>query len=145
MIKSRHSHQHTPVHSCRGACRHTHTDTNTDTHSHHTQTPSLTTYMFPLLSSLILELITEKTPHYFLLFKPDVSGSSLPLRCFNPPRRSVLFVVNVVGESISFFKSSIRVCVHVLILNPAFSPISATADLKVTYVTFFSHSFGYIV
>lgn len=92
---------HAEVHS---ACRHTvktHTLTHTHNHTHitHTQTSSVTTYIFPLLSSLILEFITEKAHPCFLLFKPDVSSSSLPLFSFSLSQ-SAAFVYSIVVRGV---------------------------------------------
>lgn len=75
-----------------------------------TQTPSATTYMFPLLSSLILEFITEKVHPCFLLFKPDVSSSSLPLFSFSLIGRPLLSIVLWSGEFILFLRA-VCVCV----------------------------------
>lgn len=90
-----------------------------------TQTPSVTTYMFPLLSSLILEFITEKAHPCFLLFKPDVSSSSLPLFSFSLVSRPPLFIVLWSGEFIFFLEH----CVCVLKLNLHFPFFSAASDI----------------
>lgn len=119
MTNRRRSDQHTPLHSCRRTqCMQTHIQ-HSDAHITCTQTPSVTTYIFPLLSSLILEFITEKAHPCFLLFKPDVSSSSLPLFSLSLLSRPLLFIVLWSGEFIFFFRL-VYVCVRVLKLNPNF-------------------------
>lgn len=110
MTNRRRSDQHTPMHSCRSTqCMQTHVQ-HSDTHITCTQTPSATTYMFPLLSSLILEFTTEKAHPCFLLFKPDVSSSSLPLFSFSLVGWPLLSIVLWSGEFI-FFLWGVHVCV----------------------------------
>lgn len=89
--------------------------------------------MFPLLSSHILEFITEKDHPCFLLLKPDVSISSLPVFCFSPLCGPILFIVMWSGELVGFFRA-MNVCawVSVLMRNLAFFPLfhTVTADWK---------------
>lgn len=90
-------------------------------------------HMFPLLSSHILEFITEKDHPCFLLLKPDVSISSLPVFCFSPLCGPILFIVMWSGELVGFFRA-MNVCawVSVLMRNLAFFPLfhTVTADWK---------------
>lgn len=80
----------------------------------HAQTPSVTTHMFPLLSFLNLDLITEKAHPCFLLFKPDVSSCSLPLFSVRLHRQPLLFIVLRSEESIVHFKA-VRRRVHLCV------------------------------
>lgn len=102
-------------------CMQTHIQ-HSDTHITCTQTPPATTCMFPLLSSLILEFITEKTHPCFLLFKPDVSSSSLSLFSFRLVGWPLLSIVLWSGECI-FFLRAVYVCACMCPqTKPLFSP-----------------------
>lgn len=121
------SYQLTPMHSCRTTqCMQTLVQ-----HTHTCTLRPLTTYMFPFLSSLILEFITEKTHPCFLLFKPDVSSSFLPVFCFSPLCGPLLFIVMWSGELTGFFRvMCVRVCVCPHTKPCIFSPFFSKCRLE---------------